>query len=383
MALNFELTEEQQDLKKKVYNLAKKLEYLIEPCDRDSVTPWPLIEEMGRRNWITPFVPVQYGGPGKGAIEFGIITEELSRAGFMGPNPMAGTAKMLLLAGTEEQKKAFLPDLCSGKVLASGLISEHNAGTNWDLMKTTAVKKKSTYILNGEKNHINYATEAGIFRVVAKMDKGPTIFMFRVDRNKPGLSCKKTEPIGLRMEPLADVFFNNYEIPAESLLGKEGQAVDIFQRQFAINRIGNASRLLGISRGALEVAIDYAKKREVKGRMVTDYQGIRWIAAQLYWKIETATLMRDKAAWKVDCGEDAALEVAMAKVAAASAAEEVTSKIFSLTGAWGLYREQPFERFWRDAMTGKVGGGSIEMLKNYIARQILGKETRASKEVKK
>jgi alkylation response protein AidB-like acyl-CoA dehydrogenase len=376
MALNFEFTEEQSHLKQQVYELGKRLNYLIEPCDRDSLTPWPLIEEMGRRNWITPFVPIEYGGPGKGAIEFAIITEELGRTGFMGPNPMAGTAKMLLLAGTEEQKKAFLPDLCKGRVLASGLISEHDAGTNWDLMKTVAVKKKDKYVLNGEKNHINYATEAGIFRVVAKTDKGATIFMFRVDRNKPGLLCKKTEPIGLRMEPLADVFFTNYEIPAESLLGEEGQAVDIFQRQFAINRIGNASRLLGISRGALEVAMEYAKKREVKGRMVTDYQGIRWLVAELCWKIETATLIRDKAAWKLDSGGDASLEVAMAKVAAANAAEEVTSKIFSLTGAWGLYREQPFERFWRDAMTGKVGGGSIEMLKNYIARKILGKETK-------
>lgn len=383
MALNFELTAEQKQLKENVYTLGKKLSYLIEACDRDSVTPWPLIEEMGKMNWITPFVPMEYGGPGKGVIEFAIITEEISRAGFMGPNPMAGTAKMLLLAGTETQKKGLLPDICRGKTLASGLISEHDAGTNWDLMKSTAVKKGDKYVLNGTKSHINYATEAGIFRVVAKTEKGPTIFIFRVDRTQPGLSCKKTEPIGLRMEPLADVFFNDFEIPGDSLLGPEGRAMEIFQQQFSINRIGNASRLLGISRGALEASIDYAKKREVKGRMVTDYQGIRWLVADLYCKIETAALMRDKAAWKLDDGGEPSLEVAMAKVAAANAAEEVTSKVFSLTGAWGLYRAQPFERFWRDAMTGKVGGGSIEMLKNYISRQILGKEKRASMEVKK
>ncbi len=371
MALDFELTHEQKRLKQKVFEMGRKFSHLIEDCDRESTAPLPLHEEMGRRNWIVPFVPVEFGGRGQGAIEFAIITEEISRVGFMGPNTMAQVAKSLMVAGTEDQKRKYLPKLCNGEMISAVAISEPQAGTSWDQMKTTAVKRGKKYLLNGHKAHINYAIEAGVLMVYAKTAKGISVFL--VDRETPGISFMKTNPIGLRMEPLADVFFTDCEIPANTLLGQEGQVLHIFIPAFNLSRIGNASRLLGISRGAFDAAIQYAQERRVGKHRVTEFQGIRWIVADFYSKIELASLMRDKAAWKLDQGEDPALEVAMAKLAAANVAEEVTSKIFSLTGAWGLLREQPFERFWRDAMVGKVGGGSVELLKNFISRRVLGK----------
>ena len=373
MALNFELTPEQMDLKKEVAELGKKYNYLVEPCDRESTVPRLLHEEMGKRNWIVPFVPVQYGGMGKGAIEFAIITEELSRAGFMGPNPIAQVSKSILARGTERQKKYYLPKFCSGEFIAAVAISEPHAGTSWDLLKTVAAKKEGGYVLDGKKAHINYAMDAQVLMVYAKTGKGISVFLVPSDGKTASISFKKGDPIGLRMEPIADIFFVHHEIDENALLGEEGKALEVFIAAFNLSRIGNASRLIGIGRGALDAAVNYAREREVSGSKVTDFQGIRWIVAELYARIETAVLMRDKAAWKLDAGSDPALEVAMAKMVAASVAEEIISKAFSLTGAWGLYREAPFERFWRDAMVGRVGGGSIEMLKNFIARRVLGK----------
>lgn len=371
MALDFELTPEQEQLKKDVAEVAAKYSYLAYGCDRDSTVPYPLFEEVGKRKWMGSFIPVKYGGMGKGAIEFSIITEELSRAGFMGFNTAAQVGVSLLVAGTEEQKQKYLPKLASGEMLTCTAISELLAGSSWDNMETTAVKREGKYVLNGIKIHINYAAEAGVLMVYAKTGKGVTIFL--VDKGTPGVSFKKVDPIGLRMQPLADIYFKDCEIPESNLLSKEGHALDVFIPSFNLSRIGNASRLIGISRGALETAIDYAKDRNVGEYKVTDFQGIRWIVADLYSKIEAAALLRDKAAWLLDQGAEPALAMATAKLVAANVAEEVTSKVFSLTGGWGLYREQPFERFWRDAIVGKQGGGSTEVLKNFIARRILGK----------
>lgn len=371
MALNFELTDEQKKLKEEVAQMCKTFSYLVENCDRESVVPHEFYAEMGKRNWIVPFVPSEYGGIGKGSMEFAIITEEISRAGFTGRNPLAQTAKSLLVAGREDQKRKYLPKLCSGEVFSAVAISEIEAGTSWGRMKTKAVKQGNRYVLDGHKSHINYALDASVFMVYAKTETGVSVFL--VDRETAGISFKKTNPIGLRMEPLADVYFTGCEVSEKHLLGKEGRALEIFIPAFNLSRVGNASRLIGISRGALDTALQYAKERTVGENAVTDFQGIRWMVADFFSKLEMVILMRDKAAWKLDQGLDPAYEVAIAKVAAATLAEEVTSKVFTLTGAWGLFREQPFERFWRDAMVVKVGGGSVELLKNFIARRVLGK----------
>ena len=371
MALNFDLTVEQKTLKEEVVRVGKAFSHLVEKCDRESVAAHELHAEMGKRNWIVPFAPPEYGGLGKGAMEFAIITEEISRAGFMGPNPLAQVGKSVLVAGREDQKRKYLPKLCNGEIFSAVAISETNAGTSWERMKTRAVKQGNRYVLDGQKSHINYAEDASVLMVYAKTDSGVSVFL--VDRETPGISFRKTNPIGLRMEPLADVYFTRCEVSEKALLGKEGGAMEVFIPAFNLSRVGNASRLIGIIRGVLDAAIPYAKERTVGERAVTDFQGIRWMVADFYSRLEMVILMRDKAAWKLDQGMDPAYEVAIAKVQAALLAEEVTTKVFSLTGAWGLFREQPFERFWRDAMVGKVGGGSVELLKNFIARRVLGK----------
>ncbi|MBN1827724.1 MAG: acyl-CoA/acyl-ACP dehydrogenase [Deltaproteobacteria bacterium] len=372
MALDFGLTVEQEQLKRDVAAVGRKYAHLMHPCDEASELPHELYLEMGNHKWMGPFVPEEYGGMGKGAVEFALITEEISRVGFNGHNPVAQLERALLLFGVEEQKRKYLPSCCDGTTVAAVAISEESAGSNWDRMETVARKEGDRYVLNGRKAHINYGEIANILLIYAKTDNGISVFLVDTAENE-GLTFKKRDPIGLRMEPLADIYIKDCVLTKENLIGQEGQARDIFFASFNLSRIGNASRLLGICRGAMETAIEYAKTKDVGDSKVTDFQGLRWLVAELYAKIEAATLMSYKAAWKIDQNEDPALEVAYAKLLAGNIADEVTCKIFSLTGGWGLYRDKPFEKFWRDVQVGKIGGGSLEVLRNFIARRLLGK----------
>jgi len=319
-----------------------------------------------------PIVPLEYGGMGKGAIEYSIISEELARVGLFGPQPTIQAEKHLLVSGTEEQKQRYLPKLAQGQWIAAIAISEPNVGSSFDAMETTAMKRDGTYLISGRKSHINFAADAALILLYAKTEKGLSIFI--IERGAPGISFKKGNPIGQRMQPIYDFTLDKVEVPQAQLLGEEGGGMSTFFAAFNLSRIGNASCLIGLARGALDEAIAYARERRVGRSLVADFQGIRWMVADLSTRIEAAALLRDKAAWLEDKGVEHALETAMARYYSGEVAEEVCSTVFSLVGGWGCYRERPFERYWRDAKVGKLAGGSSEVLKNLIARRLLGKE---------
>ncbi|TET40478.1 MAG: acyl-CoA dehydrogenase [Dehalococcoidia bacterium] len=372
MCLSFEISAEQKELKGEVAKLAQRLSSKVDEWERRSVPPRDRIEELAERRWMGPIVPLEYDGMGRGAMEYSIISEELARFGLFGPQPTIQAEKHLLASGTEEQKASYLPKLARGEYIAAIAISEATVGSSFELMETTAVKRGDSYILNGHKSHINFAADAAIMLLYAKTEDGLSIFV--IEKGTPGINFKKGDPIGQRMQPIYDFTLKNVEIPETHLLGKAGDAMATFFAAFNLSRIGNASCLIGLARGALGEAIEYARERSVGRNLVTDFQGIRWMVAELVTKIEAAALLRDKAAWLEDEGVEHALETAMARYYAAEVAEEVASRVFSLVGGWGCYRERPFERFWRDAKVGKLAGGSSEVLKNLIARRVLGRE---------
>jgi alkylation response protein AidB-like acyl-CoA dehydrogenase len=371
MSLGFEISTEQRQLKGEVEELANKLRPRVDYWERRSVTPRGLFREMGRRRWMGPIVPLDYGGMGRGAIEYSIISEELARAGLFGPQPTIQAEKHLLVSGTEEQKKRYLPKLARGQWIAAIAISEPNVGSSFEAMETTAVKRSGTYLISGRKAHINFAADAALILLYARTERGLSIFI--VERGMPGINFRKGDPIGQRMQPIYDFTLDKVEVPQGQLLGGEGDGMSTFFAAFNLSRIGNASCLIGLARGALDEAIAYARERKVGGNLVTDFQGIRWMVAELTTRIEAAALLRDRAAWLEDSGVEHALETAMARYYAGEVAEEVCSRAFSLVGGWGCYRERPFERFWRDAKVGKLAGGSSEVLKNLIARRVLGR----------
>ena len=371
--MDFEMNEAQKALRDSVRSFAEKV---IEPeareFDEKSLFPRESFQKMGREGYLGLTVPAEYGGRGLGAREYAVLCEEIAGASAAYiHNGHYQTQKMLLHYGTEEQKREFLPRLASGEWLAATAISEREVGSSFSGMASTARKEEGGYVLNGEKVHINDAAEARFINFFALAPRGLTIFL--VEPGSPGFRItEKMDPIGLRASPIYSFRLEEHRLGEGRRIGGEGQGVKVFLSAFNHSRIGNASCLLGIARAALEKAVAFAKTRTVGKSAVIDFQGIRWIVADLAARLEAASLLRDKAAWMEDRGKDPGRETSMAKLLAGEVSLEAISQAVQITGSHGCYRDAPFERYWRDAKSLCIAGGTLEVMKNNIAKQILG-----------
>jgi butyryl-CoA dehydrogenase len=371
--VDFERSEAQKALQASVRAFVERV---IEPeareYDEKGLFPWESFRKMGREGHMGLTVPASYGGRGGGAMEYGILCEEIARASAAYiHNGHYQTEKMILHFGTEEQRQEFLPKLATGEYLAATAISEMGVGSSFRGMASTARKEKDHYILNGGKIHINDAAEAQIINFFALTARGLTVFL--VDPQSPGFRIlEKMDPMGLRASPIYSFCLEECHVPESRRIGEEGQGIKIFFSAFNHSRIGNASCLLGTGAGALEKAIEFVKKRKVGDQVVADFQGIRWMVADLATRLEAAGLLRDKAAWMEDQGKDSARETSMAKLLAGEVSMEAVSQSIQMTGSYGCYRDAPFERYLRDAKSLCIAGGTLEVMKNNIAKQILG-----------
>lgn len=345
--------------------------------ERESEFPHFVYDALAARGWAGVMVPEKYGGLGMGAIEMSIITEELGLIGLSGLTLTLHGQITLLKLGTEEQKTRYLPLLCKGSLLSAIVVSENDAGSNLKNLKTRAVRDGDHFIINGQKHHITLGDEAGMLILFAMTEKGLTTFI--VDKATPGITTSKMDAIGWRLDPHYDISFENVRIPARQMLGSEGRGLDTFFASFNLTRVCNAAHLLGIARAAFQDGVSYAVQRNVGENKVADFQGIQWLIAELAVKIEVASLMRFKAAWMEDAGLEHECETAMSKLLALDAATSCANNVFSLVGGQGLYRSMPYERYLRDAKVGQATGGSPEIMKNNIARDVLRKYGHATK----
>jgi alkylation response protein AidB-like acyl-CoA dehydrogenase len=314
-------------------------------------------------------VPPEFGGLGLGAMEMAIITEEFGLIGFSGLALTLHGQRTLLKLGTPAQQAKYLPKLTSGELLSAIVVSEPDVGSSLKHMKTRAEKKEGHYIVNGMKHHITLGAEAGLLITFVMTDKGLTTLL--IDKATPGIRTRKLDAIGWCLEPHYEVTFEDCRVPESQLLGMEGQGLQTFFVSFNLTRLCNASHLIGVARSALRDSIEYAVKRTVGDNKVADFQGIQWIIAELAVKLETASLVRFKAAWMEDAGLKHEKETAMAKLLAVEVVDAAANKAFSIVGGYAAYRTTSFERYLRDAKIGHVTGGSPEVMKNNIARQIL------------
>lgn len=370
----YEYTSEREALRKKARHFATEviaqeaLKY-----DEKSVFPRRTIRKMGEEGFFAVTVPKEYGGAGLSTLDYGLVTQEIA---FASPaythNGMYQTQKGILLFGTEEQKKKYLPKLARAEYIGAVAISERNVGSSFKRMETTATKKNGAYIINGHKTHINDAAEAHVMLLLARAEQGLTIFI--IEKGQPGVTfLKKLNPIGLRASPIYEFTLKDVQIPETQRLGEEGKGLDVFFGIFDFSRIGNASVFIGMSQGALEAAVQFAKERIVGRTKVADFQGMRWTIADLYTRIEAAELLRNRAAFLESSGAPCARETCMAKYFAGEVAREVTNRAIEITGSYGCYRDRPFEMFYRDAKALLIAGGSSEVMKNVIADLTLGK----------
>ena len=343
---------------------------LLTECTRVGRFPRDLFLEMGRRGWVGPVTSVEEGGAGVGVNEYCLLEEEIGRLGLVSVQVSVQGQLWLNRWGSEEQKKRYLRGMARGELIFAEAISEPGVGSSLKLMKATARRDGSDWILNGEKTHVNMGHDSDLMIIYAMAEEGLTSFL--VETREEGVSTEQTDPIGYRLLSTADVVFDSVRVPGSALLGAPGEGLKTFLSTFNTSRLGNASELIGFGRRALAEAIDYARDRQVgENSKVVDFQGIQWTVADCYSKLYAAALARDHAANLADRKEDHSLQTTLAKKLAIDASEHAVNESFALIGAHGLYEDTPFRQILCDMKVMRVAGGSLEILRNYIARRVL------------
>ena len=341
----------------------------LRSCQREARFPADIYAAMGSRGWVGPFTPVEEGGSGLGVAEYCLIEEEVGRLGLVSPQISIQGQRWLIDWATPTQRERYLPGMARGTLIFSESISEPGVGSSMKLMRTTAMRDGDDWILSGAKTHVNLGAESQVTLVYAIAAEGITAFL--VDTDLPGVSTRHTDPIGLRLIPTADVWLEDVRVPDSALLGEAGRGMDTFFSTFNMSRLGNASELIGFGRRALADAITYGSGREVGDSAVTDFQGIQWTVADCYSDLYGASLARDHAANVHDAGGDVALATTLAKKMAIRASEHAVNEAFALTGGHGLYTDTDYGQLLHDMKVLRVAGGSLEVLRNYVARRVL------------
>ncbi len=376
--MNFQLTEEQNLIRDMVREFAEKevapsaqIRDEEERFDRELM--FDRLAELG----LTGIVfPEEYGGAGADYISYAIAVEELSRVcGSTGVTLSAHLslgANPIFLFGTEDQKQKFLTPLATGEKMGAFGLTEPSAGSDAGGTKTTAILEGDKYILNGSKIFITNAGDAETYVVMARTDKNAEkhrgISAFIVEKGMPGFTFgKKEKKMGIRSSPTMELVFENCEIPAENLLGEEGQGFKVAMKTLDGGRIGIAAQALGIAQGAFEEAVNYSKERKQFDTPIANFQGVMFQLADMATQIEAARLLIYKASYKASAGLPYSFDSAMAKLMASETAMKVTTQAVQILGGYGYTREFPVERMMRDAKITEIYEGTSE-----IQRLVIG-----------
>ncbi|HET7341653.1 MAG TPA: acyl-CoA dehydrogenase family protein [Methylomirabilota bacterium] len=328
------------------------------------------------------WVPEAYGGNDLGCLALSLVTEEIAWACAATATqyldqPLGGLP--ILLAGSEAQKKKYLPGLASGELLAAYSLSEPGAGSDAAGLKTTAVRRGDHYVLNGSKQWCTNGSHADVITVFATVDpskraKGVTAFL--VEKGTPGFEVgKKEKKLGIRASPTVALHFTDCAIPASQRLGAEGEGFTIAMSTLDLTRPATGAMAVGIAQAALDAAVGYAKERQQFGQPIGAFQGIQFMLADMAMATHAARLMVHHAARQVDAGiRGNTLEASMAKCTAGDAAMKVATDAVQVFGGYGYTREFPVERFMRDAKIMQIYEGTNQIQRMIIAKELLSGE---------
>jgi len=374
------LNEQQQMVK----DLARRIaEERILPVraemDEKEEFPWEIIKELGDSDMFRVFIPEEYEGLGGWCLDLCLVVEELSRiCGGIAISYAANALGCLplLLYGTEEQKKKYLPDVASGKKLAAFALTEPTAGSDASGIKTTAILQDGYYVLNGTKQFITNGGEAEIYSVIAMTNpergsRGASALI--VEKDTPGFSFgKKEKKMGIRSSSTRELIFRDCRVPAENLLGREGTGFIVTMKTVDRSRPGVGAQALGIAQGALEAAVEYAQNRVQFGHPISSLQVVQHMLANMAMEVEAARALLYSAAKTIDSGvKNFTEEAAMAKVFAADMAMRVTTDAVQICGGAGYMRDYPVEKMMRDAKITQIYEGTNQVLRNEIALGLL------------
>ncbi len=380
--MNFGLNEEQRLVRDMVRDFAQN-EIAPRAAEVDKAEEFPCenIRKMAELGLLGLPFPEAYGGGGGDYVSYAIAVEEIARA--CGSTALIYAAHISLGCGpiydfgTEEQKQKWLPHLGSGKGLAALGLTEPEAGSDAGATRTTAVRDGDEYVLNGSKMWITSGAIADVVNCTAKTDPDAGtrgISCFLVEKGTPGFIPGKNEPkMGLKGSVTSALSFENCRVPAENLLGREGEGFKQALKTLDAGRISIGAMALGLGQAALDEGTRYAKERVQFGQPIAKFQAIQWMIADSATELDAARLLVYRAAAMKDAGLRYTKEAAMAKLFASEAAERAAFKALQIHGGYGYSREYPVERIYRDQRLCSIGEGTSEIQRLVIARQILGK----------
>jgi alkylation response protein AidB-like acyl-CoA dehydrogenase len=379
--VDFTLTEEQRDVLALVKDFAtREVLHRAGEIDERAEYPADLVAQMGELGLMGAPFPEEYGGAGQSYVTFALMVEELCRAcastGLIMDVNISLCGEPILMFGSDEQKERFLRPLATGEKLGALAMTEPEAGSDAASIRTTAAKRDGCYVLNGRKIFITNGEVADTYVVSAVTDreKGPSgITDFIVEKTMPGVSfTTHYDKLGIRGAPTTDVVLDNVEVPAENVLGGEGNGFRVTMDTLDAGRIGIAAQAVGIARAALEDSLSYVRERHQFGRPIGDFQGVQFMLADMATQIQAARVLMLRAAHLRERNIPCARESSMAKMFAGDTAMKVTTDAVQLFGGYGYIQEYPVERHMRDAKITQIYEGTNQIQRVVIARQVLG-----------
>ena len=383
--MDYFLSEEQIMIRDLARQIAEeKIVPVRAELDETGEFPWDVMKVLAQSDLFGLFIPEEYGGLGKGCLELCIAIEELSRACLGVSTTYAANALgtyPILLFGSSDQKKKYLPDIAAGKRLVAFGLTEANAGSDAGGTQTTAKLDGNEYIINGTKQWITNGGEAEIYTIIAITDrsKGPRgASAFVVEKGTPGFTFgKKENKMGIRASATTELIFDNCRIPKENLIGKDGAGFLVAMKTLDSSRTGVGSQGVGVAQGAYEEAVKYAKKRVQFGHPVISFQAIQHMLADMATSIEAARSLVYSVARFIDSGaKDVSKESAMSKVFATDVAMKVTTDALQVTGGTGYMKEYPLEKMMRDAKILQIYEGTNQIQRNVIGQAIIKEAAR-------
>ena len=349
--------------------------------DQTSRFPSEIISKLGDLGILSIPVPKEYGGSGMDNVAYAAAIMELAKADASIAITVAAHTSLgtmpIVLAGTEDQKKKYIPKLASGEILGAFGLTEPEAGSDAGATKTTAERKGNNYIVNGGKIFITNAGVAGLLSFTAQIiEEGKNIGIgaFVIPTDIEGLTISEPEKkMGWKASDTRQLFFNDMLIDESNMIAAPGEGFKIFLKILTGGRISIAALAVGTAQGAYEKALKYSTERKAFGKEINKFQSIGFKLSDMATQIEAAKLLTFHAAWKKDNGHDIIKEAAMAKLFASEAAMKITTDAIQIHGGYGYVKDYDVERYFRDAKILEIGEGTSEVQRLIILKQILKK----------
>ncbi|MCY1023175.1 acyl-CoA dehydrogenase family protein [Pyxidicoccus sp. MSG2] len=377
--MDFELPESHRALQSSLRDFCeRRVKPYARDWDKDEKFPMEVVRELGQLGVLGMLVTEEYGGAAMDSLAVAVAVEELARydgslALTVASHNGLGTSHLRIF-GTDAQRKKFLPKLATGEYLGAWGLTEPGSGSDASGMKTTAVRKGNNWVLNGTKMFITQGTVGDVFVVLAvsspdKKQKGVTAFL--LEKGMPGFSQRAIHgKLGMRSSDTAELVMENVEVPDSARVGEVDHGFIDTMKILDRGRITIGALAVGLGRGALEESIRYSRERTAFGQPISEFQGLRWMMADMKTEMDAARLLVHRAARLADEGKPYSKEASMAKLFASEAAMRACNKAVQIHGGYGYTREFPVERYLRDAKLCEIGEGTSEIQRTIIAREI-------------